>query len=131
MTCVYLRYNIFLGSKSERRLLMSTSNITLVMEGTPFMHTSLDTLSYCGVFWTKFEHCTSKIRRILINFARAERVVALSQFVRSDCVVKRTVRASESSQNSFLSTTILSPHCSTKVIFSTLATCAYKFYKCA
>jgi hypothetical protein len=38
----------------------------------------------------------SKIRRILINFARAERVVALSQIVRSDCVVKRTMRASRS-----------------------------------
>jgi len=49
-----------------------------------------------GVSWTKFEQCMSKIRRILINFARAERVVALSQIVRSDFVVKRTMRASRS-----------------------------------
>jgi hypothetical protein len=50
----------------------------------------------CGVFWTKFEQSMSKIRRILIDFARAERVVTLSQIVCSDCVVKRTMRASRS-----------------------------------
>ena len=38
----------------------------------------------------------NKIRRILIDFARAERVVAFSQIVRSDCVVKRILRASRS-----------------------------------
>ena len=43
-----------------------------------------------GVFWTKFEQCMNKIRRILTTDARAERVVTLSQIVRSDCVVKRT-----------------------------------------
>jgi hypothetical protein len=33
--------------------------------------------STSGVFWTKFEHCMNKIRRILwTDFARAERVVA-------------------------------------------------------
>jgi hypothetical protein len=45
------------------------------------------------VYWTKFECISGKIRRILINFARAERVVALTQIVRSDSVVKR-IRAS-------------------------------------
>jgi len=53
----------------------------------------------CGVSWTKFEHCTNKIRRILINFARAERVVILSQIVRSDFVVMLTTRASHSFQS--------------------------------
>ena len=40
-----------------------------------------------GVFWTKFEHCMSKIRMILRTDARAERVVALTKIVRSDSVV--------------------------------------------
>ncbi|MBC8465059.1 MAG: hypothetical protein H8D63_01655 [Parcubacteria group bacterium] len=52
-----------------------------------------------GVFWTKFEHCMNKIHRILINFARAERVVALNQIVRSDFVAMLTIRASRSFQS--------------------------------
>jgi hypothetical protein len=41
----------------------------------------------------------NKILRILINFARAERVVALNQVVRSDFVVILTIRASRSFQS--------------------------------
>jgi len=57
-------------------------------------HLSDSEVSFCGVFWTKFEHCTSKIRRILMTDARAERVVTRNPIVRSDRVVKRTMRAS-------------------------------------
>jgi len=41
----------------------------------------------------------NKIRRILINLQRAERVVALNQIVRSDFVVMLTIRASRSFQS--------------------------------
>jgi hypothetical protein len=41
----------------------------------------------------------NKILRILISFARAERVVALNQVVRSDFVVILTIRASRSFQS--------------------------------
>jgi hypothetical protein len=47
-----------------------------------------------GVFWTKFEHCMSKIRRILMTDARAERVVARNPIVRSECLPTPTLRAS-------------------------------------
>jgi len=47
-----------------------------------------------GVSWTKFEHCTSKIRRILMIDARAERVVAWNPIVRSECLWAPTLRAS-------------------------------------
>jgi len=41
----------------------------------------------------------SKIRRILMTDARAERVVALNQIVRSDFAVMLTIRASRSFQS--------------------------------
>jgi len=56
-------------------------------------------VSIGGVSWTKFEHCTSKIRRILINFARAWRVVALNQIARLEFMVTQTIRASRSFQS--------------------------------
>jgi len=47
-----------------------------------------------GVFWTKFEHCMNKIRRILMTDARAERVVTRNPIVRAERVPTPTLRAS-------------------------------------
>jgi hypothetical protein len=50
--------------------------------------------TFGGVSWTKFEHCISKIRRILMTDARAERAVIRNPIVRAEYLPTPTLRAS-------------------------------------